>query len=66
MRELGYDLGGQQTKLLSQYLGKIHFGIVITVCVKAEEACPTYQACPQDCIGPSKTQQRFKELKRKN
>ena len=26
---------------MKQYLGKIHFGIVITVCVKAEEQCPT-------------------------
>ncbi len=41
MRELGYDLSGQHSKDLKQYLGKIHFGIVITVCVKAEEECPT-------------------------
>ena len=41
MRELGYDLSGQHPKDLKQYLGKIHFGIVITVCVKAEEDCPT-------------------------
>jgi arsenate reductase len=41
MKELGYDLSGQYPKDLSQYLGKVHFGIVITVCVKAEEQCPT-------------------------
>ena len=41
MRELGYDLSGQHPKDLKQYLGKIHFGIVITVCEKAEEECPT-------------------------
>ena len=41
MRELGYDLSGQHPKDLSQYLGKVHFGIVITVCAKAEEQCPT-------------------------
>ncbi len=41
MNELGFDLSGQYSKDLSQYLGKIHFGIVITVCVKDEEACPT-------------------------
>jgi arsenate reductase len=41
MKEMGYDLTGQQPKLLDQYLGKIHFGIVITVCKKAEEHCPT-------------------------
>jgi len=41
MKELGYDLNGQYSKDLKQYLGKTHFGIVITVCVKAEEECPT-------------------------
>jgi arsenate reductase len=41
MRELGYDLSGQYSKDLKQYLGKIHFGIIITVCEKAEEECPT-------------------------
>ena len=29
------------SKELKQYLGKIHFGVVITVCAKAEERCPT-------------------------
>jgi arsenate reductase len=41
MKELGYDLHSQQSKNLKKYLGKIHFEIVITVCVKAEEKCPT-------------------------
>ena len=41
MKELGYDLSGQHPKDLKQYLGQVHFGIVITVCVKAEEWCPT-------------------------
>jgi arsenate reductase len=41
MRELGYDLSDQHQKELKQYLGKIHFGIVITVCEKAEKTCPT-------------------------
>jgi arsenate reductase len=41
MKEIGYDLKDQHPKDLSQYLGKVHFGIVITVCEKAEEQCPT-------------------------
>ncbi len=41
MKELGYDLSGQHSKDLAQYLGKVHFGIVITVCQKTEEDCPT-------------------------
>jgi len=41
MEELGYDMSNQYSKNLKQYLGKVHFGIVITVCAKAEEKCPT-------------------------
>ena len=41
MKEIGYALKDQQPKDLAQYLGKVHFGIVITVCIKAEEECPT-------------------------
>ncbi len=42
MRELGYDLSGQYSKDLAQYLGNERFGIVITLCKKAEENCPTF------------------------
>ena len=42
MEELGYTLKGHTSKNLSQYLGKIHFGIIITVCAKAEKSCPTF------------------------
>lgn len=41
LEEKGYDTSGQYSKNLEQYLGKVHFGIVITVCKKAEEVCPT-------------------------
>jgi arsenate reductase len=42
MEELGYTLKGHTSKNLSQYLGKIHFGILITVCAKAEKSCPIF------------------------
>ncbi|MFX1295737.1 MAG: arsenate reductase ArsC [Promethearchaeota archaeon] len=42
MDELGYDLSGQYPKALDQYLGQVHFGIIITVCAKAEKKCPTF------------------------
>jgi len=42
MEELGYDLKGHISKNLSQYLGKTHFGIIITVCAKAEKICPIF------------------------
>ena len=41
MEELGYDLSGQHSKNLWDYVGKVHFGIVITLCQKTEEDCPT-------------------------
>jgi arsenate reductase len=41
MKEIGYDLADQYPKKLEQYLGTVHFGVVVTVCKKAEEHCPT-------------------------
>jgi arsenate reductase (thioredoxin) len=40
MEELGYDLRDQRSKDVSEYLGKHHFGYLITVCAYAEEHCP--------------------------
>ena len=40
MEELGYDLKDQYSKELKEFLGKVHFGILITVCEKAEKTCP--------------------------
>ena len=41
MKEAGYDLSQHTSKYLSQYLGKVHFGLIITVCANAEKVCPT-------------------------
>ncbi len=40
MREVGVDISAQWSKSVSEYLGKIHFAHVITVCSDAEENCP--------------------------
>jgi len=40
MKEIGIGLTGQRSKHLSEYLGKAHFGYVITVCAQADERCP--------------------------
>ena len=40
MEEIGYDLGDQWAKDVTEYLGKYHFGYLITVCAHAEEHCP--------------------------
>jgi arsenate reductase len=40
MEEVGLDLSGQRSKSVSEYMGKVHFGYLITVCADAEEKCP--------------------------
>ena len=41
MAEVGIDIGQQYSKDLDVYMGKIHFGYLITVCSEAEKRCPT-------------------------
>ncbi len=41
MEEIGVSLSGQYSKHLKEYMGKVHFGYLITVCDEAEENCPT-------------------------
>jgi arsenate reductase len=40
MAEVGIDISRQHSKALKDYMGKIHFGHLITVCQEAEEQCP--------------------------
>jgi arsenate reductase (thioredoxin) len=40
MKELGLAMEGQFSKGVAEYLGKVHFAHVITVCADAEENCP--------------------------
>lgn len=42
LEEVGIDMAGQTSKDLSTYLGKLHFGYLITVCSNAEERCPVF------------------------
>ena len=41
MEELNYNLSEHYSKEVSNYRGRINFDILITVCSKAEERCPT-------------------------
>jgi arsenate reductase len=41
MEEIGVSLSSQYSKHLKEYMGKVHFGYLITVCDKAEKDCPT-------------------------
>ncbi len=41
MRELGYDISAQRSKPLSEFMGRVHFTYLITMCQDAEDRCPT-------------------------
>ncbi|NLE61995.1 MAG: arsenate reductase ArsC, partial [Planctomycetes bacterium] len=42
MAEVGIDIASQYSKSLATYMGKVHFGFLITVCSKAEQSCPVF------------------------
>ena len=41
MEEVGISLSGQHSKHVKEYMGKVHFGYLITMCDEAEASCPT-------------------------
>jgi arsenate reductase len=41
MEEVGVSLSGQYSKHVKEYMGKVHFGYLITVCDEDEKNCPT-------------------------
>jgi len=42
MEEAGVDMGGAYSKSLADFMGKMQFGYLITVCSNAEEKCPFF------------------------
>jgi arsenate reductase len=40
LREVGIDTSLQWSKSVMEYMGKVNFGYVVTVCADAEENCP--------------------------
>lgn len=42
MNEIDIDISDQESKKIKQFLGKEHFGFLITVCRNAEQNCPTF------------------------
>lgn len=42
MGEVGLDLQGHRSKGLDEFFNKVYFGILVTLCEKAEEKCPTF------------------------
>ncbi len=47
LEEIGIDTRGQNAKPLTDYLAKVHFSYLITVCSKAEERCPMFPGLGQ-------------------
>ena len=47
MQEIGLDLSGQSSKSVLDYLGKVHFGYIVTLCADAEERCPIFPGLGQ-------------------
>ena len=41
MDEIGISLANQRSKSVLEYMGKMHFGYLVTVCDIAEKNCPT-------------------------
>jgi arsenate reductase len=41
MAEVGIDISRQRSKSLKDYMGRVHFGYLITVCAQAERKCPS-------------------------
>jgi arsenate reductase len=41
MAEAGIDISRQRSKSLKDYMGRVHFGYLITVCAQAEKKCPS-------------------------
>jgi arsenate reductase len=42
MGEIGLDMSEHHAKGVKQFLGKTHFGYLITVCARAEAECPVF------------------------
>jgi arsenate reductase len=42
MNEIGINLSAHRSKSLMEYIGKVHFGYLITVCDRAEAKCPIF------------------------
>ena len=42
LAEASLDMAGQYSKSVNEYLGKVHFGYLITVCGDADKKCPIF------------------------
>jgi arsenate reductase len=47
MEEQGFDMSGHRAKDVRDFLGRVHFGYVVTVCDRAERNCPIFPGVTQ-------------------
>lgn len=47
MEEAGFDMSGHEAKEIARFLGKVHFGYLITVCSRAAKNCPIFPGLGQ-------------------
>jgi arsenate reductase len=52
MEEEGIDMDGHYAKSLDQYMMKVHFGYMITLCERAEQKCPIFPGMGQRLYWP--------------
>jgi arsenate reductase (thioredoxin) len=52
MQEIGIDISRHRSKSVMDYLGRVHMGMVITVCSRAEERCPIFPFTTQRLYWP--------------
>lgn len=60
MNEKGIDMSDHSSKELREYLGKVHFGIIISVCDRAEKSCPTMPGISRRLFWPFEDPASFK------
>ncbi len=74
LEEIGVDTSQHYSKTLDSFIGKVHFGYLITVCSKAEENCPIFPGMgmrmhwpfedPAAFVGSEEeTLQKFREIR---
>lgn len=74
LEEIGVDTSQHYSKTLDTFMGKVHFGYLITVCSNAEENCPVFPGMgkrmhwpfedPAAFVGSEEeTLQKFREIR---
>ncbi|GAP12036.1 protein tyrosine phosphatase [Bellilinea caldifistulae] len=74
LEEIGVDTSQHYSKTLDTFMGKVHFGYLITVCSNAEENCPIFPGMgmrmhwpfedPAAFVGSEEeTLQKFREIR---